>query len=491
MGFQWALTLAELSRSNLLARLHGMSGAAWWGWAVLPAIGFVLGSAVGYSVKKLAPDASGSGIPHIKGVLINLRVIRWKALTPVKFIGGVLGIGAGLSMGREGPTVQMGACVGKMVADWMKLPPRAIPQLISCGAGAGLAAAFNAPLAGFLFVLEELHREMSALTFGGALIAAVLSDIVARSLTGQLPSFSVHGFPALPLGALPAVAVIGAVGGVLGVFFNQSLLVSQAWARRVKVVPRWMLPGIVAAMCGLVAWWMPGAVGGGHSVAENLMTAHSAFPVQLLLSLLAMKFVLTILSYGSGAPGGIFAPMLLMGVIAGALIGRAVTAVYPSIGHDTPAFAVLGMAAIFTGSVRAPLTGMVLILEMTGNYEQLLALSVACVCAYLVAEALGDHPIYEALLAVDLRERGVSAGPEEEPRSVVIGIQTSSSVAGKTLREAGFPAGCLVVMVERAGREIMPRATLQLAPGDHITVLVPAHEPEKALAVVDLCVYHG
>jgi CIC family chloride channel protein len=491
VAFQWAMAIGEGARNEMLEYLHALPGSGAWGWAALPLIGLVVGCGVGYMVHRLSPDASGSGIPHIKGVLVNLRELRWRALVPVKFVGGVLSVGVGLSAGREGPTVQMGAAVGKMVAEWLGVPKRAIPQLVSCGAGAGLAAAFNAPLAGFLFVLEELHREMSALTFGGALIAAVVADIVARTFTGQLPTFAIlasHPFDILPLGALPAAAVLGALGGLAAVGFNASVLGTQRWALSTKRVPRWTMPGIAGVICGLAAWWYPAAVGGGHATAEQVLTGHFTQAISALCVLMVVKYVLTMVTYASGAPGGVFAPMLLMGAVMGSVYGRGVEGLFPSLSGHLPAFAVLGMAALFTGSVRAPLTGMVLILEMTGNYNQLLALSVTCLTATLVADACRSTPIYEALLEEDLARRGIAAAEGEEPRAVVVGIHTGSSVAGKTLREAGFPAGCLVVMVERAGREIMPRAALLLAPGDHITVLVPAEEPQKALEVVDMCV---
>lgn len=491
VAFQWLMTLGEHERNHLLESLRDIPGGEYWGWAVLPAAGMLLGCAIGWAVVKWAPDAAGSGIPHIKGVLVGLRDLKWKALLPVKFFGGVLGVGAGMSLGREGPTVQMGAAVGRVVADVTHLPPRAVPQLISCGAGAGVSAAFNAPLAGFLFVLEELHREMSTLTFGGALIAAVVADIVARSLTGGLPSFAVHEFPALPLSALPAVVVLGVVGGLIGVGFNKSLL----WAGRKAAggagvlarFPRWALPGIALAVCGLAAWWLPDAAGGGHSVAERLMSPAMNMPVVVLLVLLAVKFGLTVISYASGAPGGIFAPLLLLGVVMGAIVGKTTELLFPALGPHTAAFGVLGMAALFTGSIRAPLTGMVLILEMTANYEQLLALSVACLGAYLTAELTGDRPIYEALLAADLKRRGVAGHDDAQPRSVVVGIQHGSPLAGKAIREGHWPEGCLVVTVERAGREVLPTASLVLSPGDHITVLVPADHPERSLAVVKMC----
>ncbi|HMN42538.1 MAG TPA: H(+)/Cl(-) exchange transporter ClcA [Phycisphaerales bacterium] len=489
LGFQWALALAEDLRGLMLDRLHNLPrgwGGQWWAWAVLPAVGMAMGCLVGWMVLRFAPDAHGSGIPHVKGVLLHVRKMKWKGLIIVKFIGGVLGVGVGLSMGREGPTVQMGAAVARALADAIRLPSRLVPQLISCGAGAGLAAAFNAPLAGFLFVLEELHREMSSMTFGGALVGALAADVVCRSFNGQLPSFAVHGYHALPLSALPAVAILGVAGGLLGVAFNRSLLRAQRIAISVERVPRWMLPGLAAALCGLVAWWMPRAIGGGHAVAEHLMTGAWTPTVAVMLMLLGVKFLLTVVSYASGAPGGIFAPMLLLGAIAGALVGKGVGIIWEPWAHHLPAFAVIGMAAVFTGSVRAPLTGMVLILEMTANYEQLLALGVACLAAYATAELLRDEPIYEALLAKDMARRGIEAPDGEEPRSVVMGIQRSSPMEGKTIATAGIPRGCLVVAIERAGKELLPHAGHVLLAGDHITVLVPAHETDKALKIVEL-----
>lgn len=489
VGFKWSLAESERARSELVDWLRTLPHASAWAWSVLPAIGLVIGSLVGWLVVRFAPDAPGSGIPHIKGVLLHVRAMRWKTLLPFKFLGGVLGIGAGLSLGREGPTVQMGAAIGQAVADVLGTPSRAVPQLLSCGAGAGIAAAFNAPLAGFLFVIEELHRELSARTFAGALVAALAADIVARALSGDLPSFAISGYAAIPLAALPGAALVGVVGGALGVAFNLALLRSSAASLSIKVVPRWLLPGLACAACGLAAWWLPEAVGGGHLTAERLLGGNLPWAGGLLLVLFAAKFLLTVMSYASGAPGGIFAPMLLLGAIAGSLAGAVLSGLFPSLQPHATAFAILGMAAFFTGSVRAPLTGIVLIVEMTGNYQQLLALGVACLLADLCAGALGSRPIYEALLEADLRRRPPARGVTSDvaaPRSIYIGVQRGSGLAGRTIREAGFPTGCLVIAVERGGREVHPEANLVLLPGDHLMVIIPDDEPEHATSVVRL-----
>jgi len=489
VAYRYILDFAEKSREALLTYFHATAGFSSWGWIVLPAIGLVIGGLVGLLTVRVAPDAAGSGIPHVKGTLLHIRSMDWKRLLPVKFVGGILGMGVGLSVGREGPTVQMGAGVGKFVADVLSVPSKSVPQLLSCGAGAGLAAAFNAPLAGFLFVIEELHRELSARTFGGALVAALTADIVARAFGGHSPSFAISGYPPVPLSALPIAVLLGVAGGVTGVVFNRTLIRAADLSGHNSKIPRWLLPGIAAAICGLAAWWIPEAVGGGHATAEHLLRGQLNWTLAGLLVLLAAKFALTTISYASGAPGGIFAPMLLMGAIMGTVSARSFSSVFPSLTSDTTAFQIMGMAALFTGSVRAPLTSIVLIVELTGNYQQLLAIGVVCLVADLTAAALRGTPIYEQLLQADMRRfqaEGKRAAEISEPRSVYLGIQRGSFLEGKSIREAGLPHGCLVVAIERGGREILPEAELVLASGDHVTIVLPSHEPEKAMSIVRL-----
>ncbi len=485
--FGRALYMVEERRFALLNYLHEHYPD--WGWAILPAAALVIGSVVGLMVQKIEPDSSGSGIPHIKSVILRLRPMHWHKLLPVKFIGGVLGVGVGLSLGREGPTVQLGAALAQMLSQYLRVPPRVVGQLISCGAGAGLAAAFNAPLAGFVFVIEELRREMSRLTYAGALIAAVCADIVTRSLIGEFPSFHLpQGLkPApLPVQSLPAVALVGVVGSLCAVVFNKLLVNSRKVAPKMKV-PQWTLPGIAAALCALTAWWLPQVVGGGNITAEHALVGHfaEATPWFILLMLL-VKFALTIISYGSGAPGGIFAPMLLMGTFLGLLVGRGVHAIFPNQPIDETSMAIIGMAAFFAGSVRAPLTGTVLILEMSGNYELLFPIAASCLVSYLLADWLRDPPVYEALMELELRRRGLHEDPDE-PTPVVMGIQHGSALDGKRLRDAGLPAGCWVVGIERRGHELAPTGDTELQPGDHVTILVPGDAPSLALKIVEMC----
>ena len=483
VAFRRALAYSESGRGDLVAALHAYPA---WGWCVMPVIGAVLGAFVGWLTQRFSPQAAGSGIPHLKGVLLQMREMRWRSLLPVKFFAGVIGIGAGLSLGREGPSVQMGAAVAQALARPLRTSSSDLPQLLSAGAGAGLAAAFNAPLAGLVFVVEELHRELSSRTAAGALIAAVCATVVTQWLAGDTPSFEARGLSAMPLEMLPLAAIVGILGGLGGVLFNRSLLAAQSFALRQQRVPRWLLPAIAGAIVGLVAWWMPDAIGGGQGVAEQLLNGKLALTLAPLAALLALKFVLTVISYGSGAPGGIFAPMLLIGALIGAVLAHGAGRLAPSIADQAEVLAVLGMAAMFVGSVRAPLTGIVLISEMTNGYELLFPICIAGLAAYLTGEALREPPVYDALLEADLHRSGQALN-KPEPRSMYIGVQTGSPLAGRKLKDAGLPRGCLVTAVERAGVIILPAADTLLLPGDHVSILAPGDQPDAPLEIVRLC----
>jgi CIC family chloride channel protein len=483
VAFRQALNFSESRRTVLLESLHQYP---MWGWMVLPTIGGAVGCIVGWVVTRFAPETAGSGIPHLKGALLHLRTMSWRRVIPVKFFGGVAAIGAGLSLGREGPTVQMGAAVARGLAGLLRAPAADVPQLLSAGAGAGLAAAFNAPLAGLVFVVEELHRELSSRTAAGALIAAVCATVVAQWLGGDTPSFEVFGLTTLPLPQLPWAAVVGVLGGVVGVIFNKSLLGGQRIALSQKRVPYWMLPGVAGVIVGLVAWWLPDAIGGGHGVAEQVLRGATTAGAGALALLLVVKLCLTAISYASGAPGGIFAPMLLLGALCGATFTEVAKLVLPSLSEHAQVLAVLGMAAVFAGSVRAPLTGIVLVSEMTGGYELLFPICIAVLMAHLVAESLGDAPIYDALLDADLERNGNGAS-QAEPRTVYLSVQSCSQLAGKSIGKAKLPRGCLIISLHRSGANLLPAGDTVLLPGDHVTFLIAGNSQSTPMEIVQLC----
>ncbi|MEO7098192.1 MAG: H(+)/Cl(-) exchange transporter ClcA [Luteolibacter sp.] len=390
-AFRLSLEHAEHFREATLAKLPS------WLALIVAVVGGAAAGGLGlWLVRRFAPEAAGSGIPHLKSVLHGETQMRWKRILPLKFLAGILSIGGGLALGREGPTVQMGGAVGLLTASWFRIKTGFGERraLISAGAGAGLAAAFNAPLAGVIFVLEELQGNFTPVVFVAAFLASVSADVVSRLLVGTAPVFHLHELAVIDLNELPLALLLGVLAGFMGILFNRTLLGSLDFAERFNR-SKWLAGAIAGGIAGIAGWWMPGLAGGGGVMAGKAISGD--FPLSLIPILLLSRFALTMISYGSGSAGGIFAPMLVIGALGGLLFGMTTEALMPSLLAHPQAFALLGMGALFTSVVRAPLTGIVLMVEMTGQYEFMLPLLVSCLSAYGIAEAFRAPAIYEAL----------------------------------------------------------------------------------------------
>jgi CIC family chloride channel protein len=372
----------------------------------------------------------------------------------------------------------MGGAIGEGIARWLKTGTQERLTLIAAGAGAGLAAAFNAPIAGLIFVLEELQRDFRPMVFGAAFIAAASADIVSRLFSGQLPVLIAPAYPGPALSLLPEFALLGVLAGLLGVVFNLGILKSLdifgALAPRVRVAAS---VG-VGALVGLVAYLAPNLVGGGHALTESALKA--SLVLASIPFIFAVRFVLTLIGYGSGAPGGIFSPLLAIGAVIGLGVGQLVALVFPP-GEVMPgAFAVVGMAAYFAAIVRAPLTGIVLIVEMTSSYALSLPLLTACFCAYGVAEATENMPIYEALLHRDLERVKGSTAVKEQPLVVELEVEFSSPFAGRCVRELGLPSGVLLVNCREDQNEFVPDGDTVLEVHTRITAVI-SHQSTEGL----------
>lgn len=464
--FRTALAYGDKGRNALIAWAKQYPSLGW----VIPLFVCAIGAALAvFLARRFAPETAGSGIPHLEAVLHRFRRLDWRKVLPVKFIGGFLSIAGGLALGREGPTVQMGGTVGDALSDLLKVSPRERLILISAGAGAGLAAVFNAPLAGLMFVVEEVRRDFQPIVFGAVFVAAIVADVVSRLGAGQASYFIVPSYPLPPLAALPVFAILGIVAGLLGVLYNKALLFFTGLYARLP--SRLILPAaaITGALIGLVGWFAPILIGSGGPLAETVLNGNT-----LLLAIplfFVLRFLMTTASYGTGAPGGIFAPLLVLGALIGLGIGLVAHAYFPAVVPIPAVFAVVGMAAYFTAIVRAPLTGIMLIIEMTGNYAQMLPLLVACFCAYAVAELLKDLPIYEALLERDLRRSGESH-LLQKPVVMEFTVQKGAPFAGREVRSLGLPPGVILVRVSEGKREWVPHADFRLEPHMRLAAVI-------------------
>jgi len=399
--FRLNLVYADGLRNHFIVWAHARGVM---GFVIVVSLFALLVAIAAWLVRSIAPRASGSGIPDVEAALAErVHPPRAQRLIPVKFVGGVLAIGSGLALGREGPSVQMGGSAGHLLSE---LTGRSWPDtrtLIAAGAGAGLATAFNAPLAGAIFVLEELYKRFEVSIATAALGASATAIAVSRLILGDAPDYQVAPIPFVVDEVKPLFLLLGLLSGFLAVINNSMLLGALSIADRLSRFPVELRAGIVGAAVGVLAWFSPAIVGGGDSITQSILTGGGTLAI--LPVLYAIRLVLSTVSYAAGTPGGLFAPMLVLGAQSGLFFGLAAEALFPDIGVHPVSFAVVGMASIFAGIVRAPLTGIVLTLEMTANVTLLLPMLAACFTAMLVPTLLGSAPIYDSLRERTLRQQ--------------------------------------------------------------------------------------
>jgi CIC family chloride channel protein len=376
----------------------------WYDWLYLPLVCMCGGLLASYLTVKFAPDASGSGIPHVKHVLgANKLSISLKTVV-VKFFGNLVALATGLSCGREGPSVQIGAGIGAKLSKLLGGKHR--KRAIASGAGAGLAAAFNTPIAGVMFVIEELDKNFSSTALGPAIVGSVSAAITCRVLAGDFFTFHFQSDMSVGLAELPFYALNGVLAGIFGVYFQRSVLWSLDFYKKyLSNLPKWSWGAVAGLVTGIVGLWIPQALGGGHSTLEGVLAG--AYSWWFIPVIFAGKYFLTLVAYGSGIPGGIFMPALILGALGASILGQSLDYVFPSLDINPANFAFVGMGAFFTAISRAPITSIVMLFELTGNYQLVLPLMFACIVANISAERLKQGSIYENLLqklGVDLKE---------------------------------------------------------------------------------------
>ena len=406
--FRLALTAADRFRNAAIAWAHDWNLAGF----LCIAAGCAMAVAIAaWLVRRFSPYAAGSGIPQVEEILNDELLPPPPRLLFVKFFGGFLAIGAGLALGREGPSVQMGAAIAHVVGKLFRRNWLDSKVLIAAGAGAGLATAFNSPIAGAVFVLEELMRRFETRTAIAALGASAAAIAVARAFLGPAPDFRVEPLAYLGVKTWLLFAALGAIAGLAAGLYNSALLGALAVMDHLGRWPVEMRAAVIGAAIGALAWFAPGLVGGGDDITQRTL-AGGATLVMLPLAFF-LRFGLGAVSYAAPVPGGLFAPILVLGAQFGWFWGALCDIAFPGMNLDPTAFAVVGMAAFFTGVVQAPVTGIVLVIEMTASFTMLLPMMAACFTAMLVPNLIGTAPIYDSLRERTLRLQQTTIRPAD------------------------------------------------------------------------------
>ena len=375
----------------------------------------IMGLVVAVLVQVFFPGARGSGVNQTKAALyIYNGYISFKTVIG-KFITSALALGGGFSLGPEDPSLQIGAGVASVISRRLGMSRQRLRLFAPVGAAAGLAAAFNAPIAAILFVIEEVIGRWSAAVLGSVVLAAISSVVVARRFWGSEPMFQIPSITVTDSRELLAYAVLGVIGGLAASIFSHALGYLRP---RLRNLPRWtfFVQSPIAGLCvGLIGFFgFPQIMGPGYEVMDHAM--HGQFTWKLLLALALLKILATTLSFSSGTPGGMFAPTLFIGAMLGASIGTFEKMYYPNLHITVGAYALVGMGVLFAAFLRVPLTSVFMVLEMSGNYSIILPVILANTIAYLVSRSLQPSSIFEVFTHQD----GLDLPSMEEQREEVV-----------------------------------------------------------------------
>jgi CIC family chloride channel protein len=407
-----------------VARFAGVGTASPLIWLAL-LIPVVAGVVVGLATQRLVGIERLHGVASvIESVALAGGRLRYKS-TPLKALNSAISIGVGAPLGPEDPSVQIGASLGSMLAQSLHLSEERVRLLVAAGAAAAIAAAFNAPIAGVFFALELIMGEINATALGMMLVASVASSAFTQALSGPEPAFHIPAYAIRSIWELPLYLGLGLLAGPVSAVYIRSLYAAQDFSKRFRL-PLWAKAAIVGLLVGLVSLVLPQLLGTGYDTIQEILNTND-LPIMLLLALLIVRLILTPLSLSAGFSGGVFAPSLYLGAVLGGAYGLVVAYLLPGLQIDAPAFALVGMAALLAGSVRAPLTATILLFEMTGDYRIILPVMLAVAASVLLSERIERDSIYlGALVRIGVRlDRGRDV---ELLRTITVGeVMTSDA----------------------------------------------------------------
>lgn len=369
-----------------------------WFVVLAPAVGGLL---YGPLVQRFAKEARGHGVPEVMYAVAHRGGRIAPQVAVVKALASALCMGSGGSVGREGPIVQIGSALGSTVGGVLRVPEASRRLLVACGAAGGIAATFNAPLAGVFFAMELILRDFAVESFGAVVVSSVTASVIGRAALGDEAFLTLPAFHVGHAGQYLLFALLGVVAGVVGVVFTRVLYLVEDACDWVWHGPEWLRPAVGGLLLGSLLLWLPQMYGVGYPVLENAI--EGKYVVGFLLVLLVGKIVATSLTIGIGGSGGVFAPSLFLGAMTGTAFGSAVHHVLPGAAGPVGAYGLVGMGAVFAGSARAPITAVIVLFELTGEYSIILPIMLAIVLATLTSRLLSHDTIY----TLKLRRRGV------------------------------------------------------------------------------------
>src|SRR5712691_7744987 len=395
-----ALTGLAVVAFILLTERMGMRmypvGGAPWRRLLFPVVGSL---GIGYSLYRYFPNARGSGVPQTKAALFARGGVITIRTVFGKFLCTSATLASGIPLGREGPAVQVGGGIASVLGRLLGLRSEQIKNLIPVGAAAAIAAAFNTPLAAVLFSLEEIMGDLHAPVMGAVVLASATAWMVLRVFLGGHPLFKVPQYQLVHPAEFAVYAVLGVAGGLVSVAFTKLLLGIRARFLRFPQNTLWFQPVAGGLLVGLMGWFVPQVMGVGYGYVGDALNGRMAFNLMLLLAVLKLLAVTT--SYASGNAGGIFGPSLFIGAMLGGSVGTLAHHLLPSYTATPGAYALVGMGAVFAGIVRAPMTSVLMIFEMTQDYAVIVPLMIANLVSLFIASRLQEEPIYEALAVQD------------------------------------------------------------------------------------------
>lgn len=421
---------------------------------------------------KLEPMSSGGGVPQVEGVVLYALKMRWGAVIIVRYIAGILGSLFGMSFGPEGPSIQLGAAINQGISKKLCKDKIEESTMVTAGAAAGLTAAFSAPLTGIIFSLEEIHRSFSPTILLSATAASLTADFISKYFFGLQPILYFQSVKQLSLPMYSLLIPLGIFVGIFGVLTNRGMLLFQTLFNKIPRKFRTVVALLICLPCGL---FLPEILGGGRNLIN--IVEDPRYTLSFVGIILVAKILFSCTGIGSGTPGGIFMPIISIGALSGSLFGLIATHFgMPS--EYMSVFVICGIAGGLSSCVKAPVTSIILTIEMTGSFIHILPVAVCAFCATFISDLSKTTPIYEALLKRYIVKNGYTIPKTKRGELMEFPVEVGSRIANKLLKDIEWPKGSLIIGLRRGTEELIPKGDTKIMVGDYLLIVAPENKEQ-------------